>query len=98
MEGRDTEGREAQAVEILQTAIQSLNKAWEVLGAQGVAGLSSALLRAGCTEYCGSYDGCTGYCKTMGAARLGEDVINPQIQPQARAAGASREMRLPFTG
>lgn len=78
--------------EPLEQAIVSLNKAWEVLKAgEGLAGLvSAAALRAGCTEYCGSYDGCTGYCKPMGAAKL-QDLGRPPERIQS-------VQRLPFSG
>ena len=80
------------AVEPLERAIVSLNKAWEVLQAgQGLAGLvAGGALRAGCTEYCGSYDGCTGYCKPMGAAQL-RDIGRPPEKLQ-------EALRMPFAG
>lgn len=81
-------------VEPLARAIESLNRAWEVLTAAGLEGveavLSSAATKAGCTEYCGSYDGCTGYCKPMGAA-----MPTDKGRPPERAIEATR---LPFAG
>jgi hypothetical protein len=81
------------ATKHLELAIESLNKAMAVLGVgQGITGgIADVARRAGCQEYCGSYDGCTGYCKPMGAALQGEEVSLP-AQRQAAAT------RLPFSG
>lgn len=68
------------SIETMQLAIQSMNKAWDILGTLGLDGLVPGGTQAGCTEYCGSYNGCTGYCKPMGATRLGDEVINPADQ------------------
>lgn len=75
-----------------EEAITSLNKAWDVLGSQGIveALVNVGISKAGCGEYCGSYDGCTGYCKPMGAALIpGQEVISP--------AEVATEVRMPFS-
>ena len=88
------EAKEYVNAEPLERAIESLNKAWEVLrSGEGLAALvSGGALRAGCAEYCGSYDGCTGYCKPMGSAR---QVLSDNPPPEVEVKGA---LRMPFGG
>lgn len=79
-------------IEPLAHAIESLNKAWEILAGQGLSGLSGAATRAGCTEFCGSYDGCGGYCKPMGA-QIGFDPGTVEKTVEQTIEG----IRLPFS-
>jgi hypothetical protein len=83
---------QAQTHEALGKAIESLNKAYAVLAAgQGLSGgVTAGLSRAGCTEYCGSYDGCTGYCKPMGAQLQ----LDPGRPPEKQLAPGA--LRMPF--
>lgn len=75
-----------------EEAITSLNKAWDVLGSQGIieALVNVGISKAGCEEYCGNYGNCGGYCKPMGAALIpGQEVTSP--------AEVAAEIRMPFS-